>query len=133
MIRKKLKDFTPVALLFILLNAFFISGRTMLHRWGADQEVLIIGNLLLFLITALSFFMASRGLSNSNPQVFIRAVYGGIMLKFFVCIIAALIYISMYKKDLNKPALFGCMGLYLVYTFLEVYVLTKKMKQKSHG
>ena len=77
--------------------------------------------------------MAQRGLSHSNPNVFFRAVYGSIMIKLFICMIAAFIYISMNKAELNKPALFTCMGLYLVYTFMEVAVLMKQLREKKHG
>ena len=127
------KPFMPVVLLFLLLNAFFIAGRTMLDRWNADQNVLIIGNALLFIITLVSFLLAQRGLRNTNTHAFIRAIIGGIMIKLFVFVIAAFIYISMFKKEINKPALFTCMGLYLVYTFFEVSVLTKQLKQKANA
>jgi hypothetical protein len=133
MIKRRFKAFTPVVVFFVALNAFFISGRNMLHRWNADQEVLIIGNLLLFVITLLSFFLAQRGLKNPNPHAFVRAVIASIMIKLFVCIIAAFVYISIYKANLNKPALFTCMGLYLVYTFMEVSVLMKLLKQKTNA
>jgi hypothetical protein len=47
--------------------------------------------------------------------------------------IAAFVYISINKTGLNKPALFTCMGLYLLYTFMEVGALMKMLKRKSHG
>ncbi len=131
--RKRRKVFFPIILLFIILNTFFISGRSFLERWGADQEVLIIGNLLLFIIFLVSFFVGKKGLESTNPHVFVRSVYGSMMMKLFICIIAAFIYIAVYKKDLNKPALFTLMGLYLVYTFIEVTLLTKMSKQKANG
>ena len=127
------KPFLPVVLLFIVLNAFFIAGRTMLQRWNADQNILIIGNALLFTITTISFLLAQRGLRNTNTHAFIRAIIGGIMIKLFVFVIAAFIYISIFKKEINKPALFTCMVLYLVYTFFEVSVLTKQLKQKANA
>ena len=105
----------------------------MLQRWNADQNVLIIGNALLFIITIISFLLAQRGLKNTNTHAFIRAIIGGIMIKLFVFIIAAFVYISIFKKQINKPALFTCMGLYLVYTFFEVSVLTKQLKQKANA
>ncbi len=123
----------PIVLLFIMLSAFFISGTTLLQRWNADQEVLIIGNLVLFVIFLLSFFVAQKGFKTTNPHAFVRSVYGSMMIKLFICIIAAFIYIAIYKKDLNKPALFTLMGLYLVYTFVEVATLTKMLKQKANG
>ena len=105
----------------------------MLQRWNADQDVLVFGNLLLFLITLISFLVARRGLNNSNPHAFVRSVYGGIMIKLFICIIAAFIYIASVGKSLNKPAFFTCMGLYLVYTFIEVSILTKLLKGRSNA
>jgi len=130
---KRRRIFLPIVLLFIILNAFFISGRALLDRWGADQEVLIIGNLVLFAIFILSFFVAQKGLKTTNPHAFVRSVYGSMMIKLFICIIAAFIYIAVFKKGLNKPALFTLMGLYLVYTFVEVATLTKMLKQKANG
>ena len=132
MIKKRFKSFTPVIFFFIALNGFFISGKNMLARWGVDQDVVIVGNLLLFVITLLSFWLGQRGLKNPNPHAFVRSVYSSIMIKLFACIIAAFVYISIYKSNLNKPALFICMGLYLVYTFIEVSVLMKLLKEKTN-
>ncbi len=128
--RKKFRAFLPVLFLFIILNGMFISGRPYLSRWHASQDVLIWGNLLLFLITLGSFFIAQKGLKSANPHAFTRSVYGSILLKLFVCMIAAFLYIAIYKKELNKPAFFACMGLYLIYTFLEVTGLMKLLKEK---
>jgi hypothetical protein len=131
--KQGLKGFVPILLVYLILNGFFLLGRTLLQRWGADQDVLIIGNAFLFLITLLSYLLAKRGLSNPNSYAFIRAVYSSILLKLFVCLIAAFTYIAIYKKDLNKPAFFTLMGLYLLYTFLEVSVLTKALRQQKNA
>ena len=123
----------PIVLVFIVLNGLFVSARGLLERWGADQGVLIIGNIFLFVITLLTYFLAKRGLANPNPHAFVRAVYSSILLKLFVCLIAAFIYIAAYQKNLNKPAFFTVMGLYLLYTFLEVSLLTKALKQQKNA
>lgn len=130
---KSRRAFFPIVVLFIILNGLFIAGKGILDRWGADQDVLIWGNLLLFVITLISFFMAQKGLKSTNPHAFVRSVYGSIMLKLFVCLIAAFIYIFVNRQSLNKPAFFTLMGLYLVYTFLEVSTLTKMLKQRANG
>ena len=132
MIKRRFKSFAPVVIFFIVLNGLFISGKNRLAKWEVDQDVLIIGNLLLFVITLLSFWMAQRGLKNPNPHAFVRSVYSSMMVKLFVCVIAAFIYISMFRDNLNKPALFTCMGLYLVYTFMEVSILMKLLKGKTN-
>jgi hypothetical protein len=134
MTRKKgFKGVVPIVLVFIALNGFFVIGQSWLQRWGTDQDVLIIGNAFLLLVTLLSYFLARRGLTSSNPHQFVRSVYSGILLKLFICLIAAFVYIAINKKELNKPAFFTLMGLYLLYTFLEVSVLTKALKQQPNA
>ena len=122
----------PIVFFFIILNAFFLTGENFLEEHGFDQSVLIVGNLIVFLATVFSFLFANRGLKSTNPQAFVRSIYLSIMVKLFVCIIAALIYIFMFRNNLNKPALFMSMGLYLVYTLIEVSVLTKLLKGKKN-
>ncbi len=131
--RRNRSPLFPVIIFFILLNALFLTARNFLERSGFDQSVLIIGNLVLFAATLVSFVFAKRGLRSENPQAFVRSVYMSIMIKLFICLIAALIYIFLFRKNLNRPALFTCMGLYLVYTFIEVSVLTKMLKQKRNA
>jgi hypothetical protein len=132
MVKRKFKSFFPIVLFFIVLNGFFISGKNMLNRWGMDQDVLIIGNLILLLITLVSFFLAQKGLKNPNPHAFVRSVYSGMMIKLFLCVIVVFIYVSLYKNTYNKPALFTCMALYLVYSFMEVSILMKLLRKIPH-
>lgn len=132
-VQSKFREFAPIVLLFIILNAMAISMRSKWVGWNINQDVVIAGNLLLFAITFISYLIAKKGLQNKNPHAFIRSVYISIMLKMFLCIIAAFIYISINKTELNKPALFICMGLYLVYTFLEVSILTRILRHKPNA
>jgi len=118
-------------LIFILLNGFFILGKNMLAKWGVDQSVVIIGNLILFLVSISAFLLSRRSLEAANPNVFVRAMYGNFMIKLFLCVAAAFIYIQSVKKNINKPALFICMGLYVVYTVIEVSSLTKLLRKKK--
>ncbi|MDB5196118.1 MAG: hypothetical protein JWP88_488 [Flaviaesturariibacter sp.] len=130
---KKREPFFPIVIFFVILNALFIAAKHRLGSWGVDQEVLIIGNLVLFAITLLSFYMAKKGLKSSNPHAFMRGVYSSILIKLFLCAIGAFVYIAMYRTHLNKPALFTLMGLYLVYTFMEVSSLTKLLRRPTNG
>jgi len=127
------KPWMPLLLLFIILNAFFLSGKRWLEKQGINQEVLIVGDLVLAIATGLSLYISVRSLRSPSPQAPIRAMYGSFMIKFFLCAIAAFIYIMIEKKNVNKPGLIACMGLYLVYTFMEVSALTKLLKQKKNA
>lgn len=128
----KWRTFFPIAFTCVIIIIILTAAHKWLDQW-MDTEVVLIGNFILFLITSFSFILSQRGVNHSNPNVFFRSVYSGIMLKLFICIIAAFIYISINRSHLNKPALFICMGLYLVYTFVEVSVLMKLLKHKPNG
>lgn len=130
-IQNKLKLFRPAIIIFILFTGLFFAGSAGFQKWGVDRNVLLLGNLILFTVTFFSFLIAMKGLDSQNPYAFVRSMYGSIMIKLFIAIIAAFIYIMSFKKDVNKPALFICMGLYLVYTFAEVSILTKYLKKRS--
>jgi hypothetical protein len=108
-------------------------GKTWLANKGIDQSVLIGGNLLLFLVSLITFLITYRSLKAKNPNIFVRAMYGGFIIKFFVVAIAAFIYIMVTKEHVNKPALFICMGLYVLYTFFEVSSLIRVLKQKKNA
>jgi len=123
----------PMILIFIFLNAFFIIGKNWLVKKNIDQDVLLMGNLLLFLVSLLTFLLTYRSLKSTNPNAFVRAMYGGFIIKFLVVAIAAFVYIITTKKDVNKPALFSCIGLYIVYTFFEVNSLLRILKQKKNA
>ncbi|RYY38314.1 MAG: hypothetical protein EOO08_15160 [Chitinophagaceae bacterium] len=127
------KPFLPLILVFVVLSAFFISGRTLLQRYGFSQDLLIMGNIFLFFISIGSFLLAQRGLRNKNPHAFVRSVYGSIMMKLFLSLIVAFIYIATQRKALNKPAFFTLMGLYLVYTFIEVAALTRQLRSRPQS
>ena len=132
MTKRQSRAFLPVVLIFAVITIFVLAGQTALGQWGMDGNVVLVGNTLLFLITCASYFIAQRGVHHTNPHAFVRAVYTGMMIKLFICIIAAFVYISLYRSNLNKPALFTCMGLYLVYTFVEVSILMQQLKEKTN-
>jgi hypothetical protein len=131
--QNKLAPLRPVFLLFVVLTALFVSAKSMLTRRNVDQDVLIIGNLLLLVVTVLSYLLLYRGIQSVNPHSFVRAMYLSFIIKFFIIVLAAALYILIAKSNVNKPALIICLFLYLVYTFIEVSVLTKMMKQKKNA
>lgn len=128
---RRRKPIYPLMLVFVILNAFFIAGRHLLERHGFSQDLLLMGNVFLFLISIGSFLVAQRGLNNQNPHAFVRSVYASIMMKLFLCLIVAFVYIATQRKALNKPAFFTLMGLYLLYTFIEVAALTRLLRNRS--
>ena len=133
MTRNNRWPFFPIVFLFIVFTTFFLAGKNWLNKWNADAEVLIIGNLILFVATVLSFFLYARALKNDKPHKFLKYIYGGMFLKMLICLIAAFIYIASYGENVNKAAIFGSMFLYFVYTFVEVTILLRLSKQQKNA
>jgi hypothetical protein len=128
-----LKYFLPAILLFVFFNSGLLVMKKNLESWGFNYSVLLFGNLLIFAICFLSFWMGAKGLATKNSHAFFRWVYSSIMIKLFVLAAAAFIYIITMKKEVNKPGIIFCMGLYIIYTFIEVSGLMKVNKQKSNA
>ncbi|MEO7925012.1 MAG: hypothetical protein ABIR30_15125 [Chitinophagaceae bacterium] len=116
---------------FSFLAIILLDRINVFEKNGIEYTVVLGGNLILFAATVLSFIVSMRSLRSTNPNASVRSLYGSFMIKFFVIAVAAFIYILVAKKNVNKPALMICMGLYLVYSFLEVSSLQKLLKQKK--
>ncbi|MCW3092529.1 MAG: hypothetical protein JWP81_3598 [Ferruginibacter sp.] len=127
--RKKI--IVPLVALFIIFSGSLIASKGLLFRWGIDYTVLIVANVIFFLISLLAFFMQQKALYNTNPNVFVRSVMGGMLIKMFVCITAVIIYRLVAGNNTSKVSVFAAMFLYLVYLGVEVTVITKLNKQKN--
>ncbi|MBK7291486.1 MAG: hypothetical protein IPI78_15330 [Chitinophagaceae bacterium] len=95
--------------------------------------VVIIGNFILFLVSLSALVITQRAFKSENPQAFVRAIYSGFIIKFFVVAISAFAYIMVAKKTVSKPALMICGGLYIIYTVLETRKLLQLLKPKKHA
>jgi hypothetical protein len=129
--RSGTKEVLPFILIFIVFNNFFLFGKNFLAKWGLDHLVLIIANSLFFLINILVYAMQKKALKNANPNVFIRSVMAGMMIKMAICIIAIMIYALAFKNTFSKYSVFAAMFLYFIYLAVEVRAATKLNKQRN--
>ena len=106
--------------------------KTFLENNGFDRDFLMIANLLLFILTITAFYLQRKAIQSNNPNAFVRGVYAAMILKLFVCMIAVTVYAVMKKSNINKPALFTSMGLYLLYTSFEVGALMKVARKRKN-
>lgn len=132
---EKISKWKPLVYLVCIftLTILLLDQKNILDKNKIDGLVLLIGNFIVFTATALSFYISQRSLTSTNPRSSVGSLYGSFMVKFFLIAIAAFVYIMVAKKNLNKPALIICMGLYLVYTFVEVSSLQKLLKHKKNA
>ena len=125
------KQVLPLILIFIFLNTFFLTGKSILEKYGVDRDVLIAANALFFLTNFIAFLLQRRGLQNTNPNVFVRSMMGAMMIKMFVVLGAFLGYVIIIGKSVNKPAIYISIFLYFLYLAVEVAIVMKLNKQKN--
>ena len=129
----RLRPLWPSFIIYIVVMIISVLLRENDMFPEVDFDILMYGTTIVFLVSVFSFLLLSNSLRSSNPQVFVRAMYGSFVLRFFVIAIAAFIYIMVAKKDVNKPALFASLGLYFIFMLIEISVLTRLMRTKKHG
>ena len=127
------RAFRPILIVFILFNAFFLFGKSILDKWSADQNVLILGNLILFIATAISYYFYAKSFQNNNAHAFTRMITAGMFIKLLLCLGTAFIYIMFAGKEVNLGGVIGCMILYMIYTFIEVSALMKLSKSNKNA
>lgn len=135
MITPKVVARQPFSILFAFsfLIIALLDRKKILANNGIDGAVLMSGNVIIYFATALSFWVSYRSSKSINPNAAVRSLYGSFMIRFFIIAIAAFAYIIMAKKNVNKPALMICMGLYLVYSTLEVMAMQKILRRKKNA
>ena len=125
------KIILPLLTVFVLTNLTLYAAREIVTKWGIDFYVLFFANDIFFLLSLVAFFMQRKALGNSNPNVFIRSVMGGMLIKMFVTITAVIIYRLIAGNSVSKVSVFLAMFLYLIYLGVEVAVITKLNRQKN--
>ncbi|MFN5641345.1 MAG: hypothetical protein ACK4V4_11080 [Sphingobacteriales bacterium] len=119
----------PILLLFLLIIAVFIIFKPWLHSIGFDVHMLTIGNGIIFLMTFLSSKLLLGSMKAANSASFLRGVYGSFLIKFLIVAIAVLVYAFIKRSNVNKIGIFTLMGIYLVYTYIEISSLLKQTKK----
>jgi hypothetical protein len=119
----KFRPLLPIWVVFIVSGVFIVAARGQLAAAKFDYRVLLVGDILLFGVTAISFYLYIKALGNSSPHAFVRMMYGSLLVKMIVCLVAVFVYASIAGRLVNRNGILGCFGLYIVYTYLEVRIL----------
>jgi hypothetical protein len=129
---KEFRAFVPIVIIFVVTTLIFVLVPSLDFLWNMSKIVMLAGNAVLFVATFISFYLFSRSLGNNNVHAFLRMIYGGMFAKMLICLFAALIYIMIVKKGVSKGAIFGCMFLYFVYTFVEISIIMKLSRKDKY-
>ena len=123
------KGFLPIFVLFIVFTALFFVLRNTLTQLGFDINILLWGNLFLFILSSLSFFIQFKALQADSPQLFTRYFYLSFAAKFLLVAITVLVY-AYNAKTINRNSILLCMALYIVYVFVELSFVLKTLRKK---
>ena len=121
----------PFLFIFAAINIVVSIFWQQLLNFGVNNYVLLGANALILLLCIVVFFIQKKALANKNPNVFVRSVLSGMMIKMFSCVIAVLVYTLSSGDAFNKKAVFISMLLYLVYLAAEVIAISKLNKREN--
>lgn len=112
----------PIYILFIIINIVPIFFNNKLEAFKINVNVVIAANLLLFIISMFNLYFQSKNINNPNRSAVIRGVMAGTFLKLMGLAAATLIYLVVAGANRSVNAVFVGMGLYIIYTWLEVKI-----------
>jgi hypothetical protein len=127
------KLYFPLVILFIIVTAICFLFPAALKQQQINPKVVFGANTLLFLICAYSLGMQMKSVNNKNPHAMVRGVMGSVVLKLFVLGAAAFIYLYNAGEAKSVNALFVSMGLYILYSWLEVKIAMQLNPSKKDG
>jgi hypothetical protein len=125
--------FLPLVLVFVIVNLMALLFGSVLNNWNVDTWVIAGANCLLFFISIYNAFQHLKVMAQTNPHAMVRGVMGSTVLKLFVLGTASFIYLYNSGEHRNVNALFISMGLYILYTWLDVRIALKGNPAKKHG
>ncbi len=128
-----IRKYTPLLLLFVIVMVIIFIFKAVLQSAGFNISFLYIANTILFALSFSGFLLQLKGLRSANNNAFIRGVYASLLLKIFIVIIVVFAYVFLTHGKINKPSLFTSMGLYIVYTCVEVAQLMKIVRTKTNA
>lgn len=121
----------PLIITFFVLAVAVVAVKLFYAGGKIDLTVLMAANCLFFITSMIVFWMQYHAMQNSNPNVFIRSVMTGMIIKIFVCIGAVVAYYFLSRSSFNKPAVYLAMIVYIIFLIVEVGTIMKLNKKKN--
>ena len=128
-----MKPLRAVIAFFVGFTCFTLLFREFLSQHEIDTRLLLIANLLLFVISLFTLKNSLNALKNSNPHAFVRSYYAGFLIRLLTLGLAAFLYIYLQHGKVHTVSLFLCLGIYAIYSAMEVTILRKKLHQNKNA
>jgi hypothetical protein len=121
----------PLFILYFSLTLIIFLLTGVFEKYAVDRNILLYANSLFLLINIVVFIFQKKAFSNPNPNVFVRSVIGGMMLKMFVCAMAVIAYVVLVGPTYNTKSVFISLFFYLFYLAAEVAILMRLNNKKN--
>lgn len=121
---------------YLLFLVFFILGlvimalkSTNFNHLGFDSMLLWAANIFFLLLSLITLALQINSMKNKNPNVFIRSIMSGILIKMFGSLLAVFVYVIYKNYKFDKGSMFLGLCFYLFYLMAEVTTLMKLNKK----
>ena len=125
--------YIPLIVLFGVVNSICFLFNDALKLKQIDPIMVAGANTLLFVICTIGIQSQIKSVNNTNPHAMVRSVMGSVVLKLFVLGTAAFIYLYNMGEAQSVNGIFVSMGLYILYTWLEVKIAMQIKPTKKDG
>jgi hypothetical protein len=113
------KKFIPVFALFFTVVTLSLFQQNFAVLITINSKFILVVNGILFMIAFFNFKRISQ-VDLSKPNVMVRSVMTGAMIKFIIFGGAAIWYAIQKKAPIGNYNLMIAMALYLLYTWIEI-------------
>ncbi len=129
--KKEQQQIFPLLLIFILVDLLVVAMPAVLDKWAVDKWILLVANLIYLLVSLAVFQLQKKALANENPNVFVRSVMSGMLIKMAAVLVSLFAYWLLSGTHFSKPTVIAAVVLYLFYFITGVYCTMQMNKQKN--
>ena len=119
------KTIMPLFFIFIIVNCMAILFKQQLEKAQINADVVIVANCILFFVSSISIALHKKASEKENPNAIVRSMMLASLIKLMVVAFSVVIYVYIAGPKRNAYGVFCGMGLYIVYTFIEVRIASK--------
>jgi len=123
------KSYSLFLVFFLLGSIIFLLKTQVLSRFHLDNALLWAANTFFLCLSLITLALQIKSMKNKNPNVFIRSVMGGILIKMFGTLLAVFVYVIYNDYKFDKGSMFVGLCFYLFYLMAEVTTLMKLNKK----
>ena len=123
------KSYSLFLVFFLLGSIIFLLKTQVLSRFHLDNALLWAANTFFLSLSLITLALQIKSMKNKNPNVFIRSVMGGILIKMFGTLLAVFVYVIYNDYKFDKGSMFVGLCFYLFYLMAEVTTLMKLNKK----